>query len=222
MNTIISIHNVWCERILNKEKPFEFRHSVGKDIEVGDTVYMYETYFKKGRKKVVGEFTIKAIDTIDTNKTKLGCYRFLKIYADLVLKDKTISELLERAYKIDLKDYRNDYVLYSLFVPEEFEYMEKHSEPMPSDMETKYIKYCDKNYTAAKDKATKLMEDCDNWLRYLGYYNEYDESDYSYMISIDNPIRYNNPIDISEFELRNGTKLKKAPQSWCYTTRTSS
>lgn len=38
LDSLISIHNVWIEKIFNREKFLEFRHSIGKNIEVGDTV----------------------------------------------------------------------------------------------------------------------------------------------------------------------------------------
>lgn len=216
MDSLISIHNIWCNKIFNKEKFLEFRNNIGKDIHAGDKVYMYETYFNKGRKKVVGEFTIKSINPIFKNHSRLGCYSFLKIYAEKVVKDEELLKKVEKALSINLTGYYNDLVLNSLFVPEELEYMEKYSLPMPTDFETSFKKYSDKSYLEAKNKADKLMKDCDDWLRNIGYYNDLDESNYKYMIEIENPIRYDNPIAISEFELLNGNKIKRAPQSWCY------
>jgi predicted transcriptional regulator len=215
LDSLISIHNVWIEKIFNREKFLEFRHSIGKNIEVGDTVYMYETYFNKGRKKVVGEFAISSIDRIDRTKSRIGCYHFLKTYVTNILEDKEILDILERAYKINLKDYYNDLVLDCMFFPEALSYMEKHEEPMPTEL----IDYSSVEYSESRKKANKLMKDCDDWLRSIGYYNEYDESFYDYAIGIANPIQYSKPIDITQFELTSGKKLTRAPQSWCYVKR---
>ena len=65
-------------------------------------------------------------------------------------------------------------------------------------------------------KRNNFCNKCDDWLRNIGYYNESDEAFWKYKIYIKEAVKIT-PTLITEFSLLNGNKLKKAPQSFCYT-----
>ena len=70
MDILMSLHKQWASKIFNKTKTLEFRKNIGKDFNVGDIVYIYETSKNNGRKMIVGQFTIKDIVKIDQSS---GC-----------------------------------------------------------------------------------------------------------------------------------------------------
>ena len=61
MDILMSLHKKWADKIFDGSKTLEFRKKIGKDFNVGDIVYIYETGKNGGKKQVVGDFTIKSI-----------------------------------------------------------------------------------------------------------------------------------------------------------------
>lgn len=211
MNIIISIHKPFCDQIFSGEKPLEFRNNLPKALSPGDKVFVYETYAFDGSKMVIGEFTIKNIFKIPENY-RIGTYTYLDYYAKNILKDEDVVERIEKCKNIQVTGYYQDIVFNYLYLDNCLEYIKKFDKIPNSPILDKY-------FWAMREKANKLINDCDMWLIKIGFSNA-DGYCYPYGFEIENPIRYVSPIPITEFSLRNGNKLKKAPQSWCYTINT--
>lgn len=214
MAILMSIHNVWCEKILNGTKTLEFRNNIGKNFSIGDTIYIYETFRNNGRKMVVGEVKIKDIKEIP--KSRCGCYGLLPYYAQHIVTDKEIKKAIIDTYNIDLPNYDGIFKMKWMFLPK---YLEKFKATghLPDFMLMKDEEF--KEYEEKSFKAQLVMEACDDWLRDIGYYNECDESYYKKYIEIELPLRYETPIPVENFKNLKGEKITKAPQSWCYVQR---
>lgn len=206
MAILLSLHRKWAQMILNGEKPFEFRTRKGKDWKAEDTVYIYETGKNGGSQKVVGKFIIKDIKAIQ--KCRLGCYSFLEYYCEHVIKDTEALKAVRKAYEKDIPGYNNSVKLTYLYLPEVLDCLSRQEEPA-------YHSY-DKEYQDKKDKAEALINACDSWLSEIGFYNDYDESNYKYYIEIEAPERFKEPQNLSNFKSRENKEIARAPQSWMY------
>lgn len=164
--------------------------------------------------KIVGEFKIK--DIVNIPKSKAGAYPFLLYYAENILKDKESVKAIEKIYDIRLNNYNDSLKLYYIFNPEALEMINKTNKSVDFSSMTReeYFKYKEK-----EEKSMKIWEDCDNWLRSIGFYNENDESFYKNYIEIHDYVKYKKPFELSEFKNQKGEVIKKAPQSWCYTIK---
>ena len=211
MDILISIHGCWIKDIISGKKPFEFRHNIPKNLKVGDTVYMYETYFNGGRKMVVGKFKVKSINPVKVD-TRCPTYNFLSYYARHILKDEDAVKRIERAEKINLNHHYNDLVYKYIYSDEDMEYMETHNEPP----EASFLKYSQKGYMDNLAKGESLSFDCDHWLYEIGLYNDGGETTYTHAIEIGEVEVFTDPIEITKFKCKTGKNLIKAPQSWCY------
>lgn len=209
MNIIISIHNIWANKILSGTKTLEFRNSLPKNIQAGDKVFIYETYFNGGRKSVVGYAKIESFDTIPV-KGRIGFCSFLDYYAEKIIKSPEILKRVQRCNSIELPEYDHSIVYKYMFNDEWLDFMEKNK-TLPE------VNYFNPIHMKYLNSADKLSSECDDWLTNIGYYNEFCESFYKYYIEISNPVRFNFPIPITEFIGKNDKYLAKAPQSWCYT-----
>ena len=212
MNIIISIHNIWANKIFSGEKTLEFRNNLPRNIKPGDKVYIYETYKNFGRKMVVGYFTIKKAYPIP-KCGRCGYTSFIQYWAKEIVKDEELSKLIDRCANIKMNHHYQDIVYSYMYCDEVLDYMEKNHD-MP---ELGIREYMDKTFLANRDKSEKITRDCDHWLETIGYYNDCCESYYSHVFEISNPVRFNNPIPISEFLNPQNKNIEKAPQSWCYT-----
>lgn len=215
MNAIFSIKKNYSDLIFDGTKDFEFRNKLVK-VENGDKVYIYETK-EKGCGKVVGYFVVDEIKEIP--KTKLGAYNFTLHYAKKHCDEETISEI-EKTLKIKIPDYNISFILHYLFDDTMLKYIEEHNSP--PDFEW-YLAREESKEEALKEKKSrekrdKLIQDIDNYLYQIGYYNDSGEAYWKYMIKIKSYHRFENPLDISLFRLLNGKILEKAPQSYCYTS----
>lgn len=211
MAILMSIHNVWCEKILNGTKTLEFRNNIGKNFLIGDTIYIYETFRNNGRKMVVGEVKIKDIKEIP--KSRCGCYGLLPYYAQNIVTDEEIRKAIIDTYNFDLPDYDGIFKMKWMFLPKHLEKF-KETGRLPDFMLMKPEEFDE--YEKKSFKAQLVMEDCDDWLRDIGYYNECDESYYKKYIELELPQRYTTPIPVENFKNLQGEAIKKAPQSWCY------
>lgn len=211
MCILMSLYNIWIEKILNNEKPLEFRNNIGKNFKKGEKIYLYETSKNKGRKMVVGEVLIKDIQEIKFSK--IGSYGLIKYYAQNILKDKKVVESIEEIYKFDLPNYDPSYKLYYLFQPDVLQLI-KDTDKLPELMKMSTEEY--REYDNLQKKAISIIKGCDKWLNNIGYYNQYGETFYKNYIELEKPIRYKTPIPLSKFKNLNGDTIKRAPQSWCY------
>ena len=212
MNILMSIRKPWTDMILNGSKTLEFRNNIGNNFETGSIVYVYESKSNKGLGKVVGEFKIKEI--VNISKSKAGAYPFLLYYAENILKDKESVKAIEKIYDIELNNYDDSFKLYYIFNPEALEMIEKTDKSIDFLSMTKdeYSKYKEK-----EEKSMKIWKDCDEWLKYIGFYNDYGESNYKNYIEIYNYVKYDKPLELNNFKNQKGEIISRAPQSWCYT-----
>lgn len=211
MNMIFSVENQYIEKIFNNKKPFEFRNNLPKEIRIGDTIYIYETYKNGGKKKIVGEVIVEdLIDLRPNGKTPMfGAWNFIDYYMEYIKKDKEKAELFKIAKEINLPNYKfGCFITYALA-------------PLYMEM-IRNGKYPDYNYFYKEDnklvqEGDECLRRCDDWLRDIGYYNWDDKSYWKYAIKI-RPIKtYKTPVDIQKFKDKNNNYIKKAPQSWMYT-----
>lgn len=209
MNIIISIHKPFINQILSGEKPWEFRTNLPKNIAIGDKVFMYETYFDGGAKRVVGEFIIKSIRELSMH-TRCGTYNYLDYYAKHILKDEDAFNRIERCKKINVSNYYQDVVFSYMYLDKCLDFIEKNDKLPPSPI-------LDQEFWDMRAKADDFLFNCDNWLIKIGFTNGSGYC-YPYGFEIENYYRYDTPIPITEFSLPNGKRLEKAPQSWCYTS----
>lgn len=212
MNAVFSLYKNYIDLIFSGVKDIEFRNKKIK-VNNGDKIYMYETKKDNGRGKIVGYFVVG--DIVEIPKTKIGCYNFLLHYALKNNYDEDIIKQIEKAMSVDLTNYDNSLVLDYIFDDIMLDYMIKYKKPMDFDEK---LRRDDVRYQIeAQRKSNEYCKKVDNWLRKIGFYNEYDESYWKFYIKIIDYKAFEKPIDISEFQLLNGNYLKAAPQSFCYT-----
>lgn len=210
MNVLMSLHNVWCDKILDGSKTLEFRNNIGKNFKIGDTVYLYETSKNKGRKLVVGQFKIKDIKKIQN--TKIKSYSILPYYAKNIVKDKEIKNAILNIFDSDIVG--NEEIKISLmFCPEYLNDFKRTNKLPDVNILTKEES---KKYFENLNKAKMVLKNCDEWLLSIGYYNGNYETNYKNYIEISEPIRYEKPLKLENFKNLNDEKIKRAPQSWFY------
>lgn len=211
MSILMSMYNIWCNKILDGSKTVEFRNNIGKNFNIGETIYLYESGKNNGQKKIVGEVKIKDIKPIP--KSKVGTYGMIEYYANNIITDKNLRDTIMYAYNYDLPNYDKSYRLDWMFLPWVLDEL-KAKNKLPDLFE---MSQAERNDFFKKQKmARQIQEECDDWLRSIGYYNEYDETFYKNYIVLENPIKYSTPLELSDFKNLAGKDIKRAPQSWCY------
>ena len=221
MDVMYSLYKHWCDMILSGKKPLEFRTKLPKDLRIGTKIYLYETRKHGGAGAVVGECVIKDIIGVlgDDGKWPIcGNYPFLEFYCEHILNDTAMAEhirLCKTEFKGKPENYRYGYLTKYLFSPESLESIRKTGEPI--DLMELDIQERDK---LLKDFAVadKLERACDEWLEHIGFYNEYGETNYRYGLVLSNPVRYETPKPIIDFQYSNGETIQTPPQSYCYAT----
>jgi predicted transcriptional regulator len=211
MNCIFSLKKCYADLILDGTKPIEFRNVLPK-LEHGDKVYIYETK-SKGCGKVVGYFVVDFTRKIPS--FKIGTYIYMDLYADMFCDDYT-KNMVKKAKEIELDDYDNSFVLYSLFKDDDLDEMKKTHKPVDHEFWTFSQEDMDK-YEKDREKQNKFMLDCDKWLSNIGFYNRYDEADWKYEIRIKEVVKFEKPLDLTNFKNSKNEFMQKAPQSFCYT-----
>lgn len=206
MNLIYPIYKIFADQIFDGKKPFEFRTKLPKEMQVGDKIYIYEPAKKGGCQMIVGEFTVGEI--FDCNYF-LGCIPFMVYFCRNVLQNEEYAKKFERAFAIDLPEYKRGVPMSFALDDEAVEYMEKyHKYP-------KHNPYSDKQHKIRWENQM-AMEKCDRWLTEIGFYNDFCESYYEKAITIVNPIRYAEPKPLTDFIKKDGTCVSKAPQGFVY------
>lgn len=206
----MSVHKPYTDRVFNGTKMMEFRKRIGKDVHCGDTIYVYETKKNSGSGSVIGSVKIKSILLIP--KIKVGTYFLLPYYVEQYGTEEE-KETVKRAMRIKFDGYNSSLVLSYLFQADALSYIEKNNvPPSPWPLYGSSLK----EYNEAKRKEGDLCARCDEWGKKIGFYNQYDESDWKIAILLENPVLFKTPKKIEEFRGRNGNRLTRAPQSWCY------
>ena len=215
MDILMSLHKQWASKIFNKTKTLEFRKNIGKDFNVGDIVYIYETSKNNGRKMIVGQFTIKDIVKIDQS-SGCGTYDLLPYYCEHIIKDNEALKAVKKAYDVELSHYKDSIKLSYIYNLDFLESLRDTDDfpclfTMPQEKLNKYYK--------GQEQTKKLIDDCEKWLKDIGYYNEFDETYFNYYIEIENVIKYDTPLKITDFFNTKNEQITTAPQSWCYCKR---
>lgn len=216
MDILVSIQKFYTDLIFHGEKPLEFRNRVGKDLCEGSKIYFYESK-GTGAGKVVGKATISKIIDMADNKPKLGTYFLLPYYVKIYGTDEE-KRTVEKAMKVNLTKYDNSLVLNYLFNDEALDYMLKTNSPPSSSWRDKYSSTPDgiRLMNDWNQKENDLTSKCDMWGSMIEFYDRDDESFWHYAMELSDIVKYDEPMNISDFTGRNGKPLMKAPQSWCY------
>lgn len=218
MAILYPIYNRWNELIFHNKiflsrnnktivtrKCFEFRTRLPKNLTTGIKVYIYEPARYGGCRKVVGEFTVGNIIRTDYH---IGCYAFLPYFCENILNKPEYAEKFEKALRIDIPNYKKGVSVEFALCPECFNYLVTNHKWPPFSMS-----YAENSEYKQTQEIIRL---CDDWLMKMGFYNEYGESNYQYAYEILNPVLYDNPKPLSDFQKLDGAVLTKAPQSFVY------
>ena len=195
-------------KMVRYRKTFEFRTRLPKDLKTGTKVYIYEPVSKNGCGKVVGEFTVGKIINCDY---PFGAYPFMYHFCKYMLKDDAYAAKYLEAFNTELHGYKKGYILKYALDEESMDHIKKYGTP-PDIVDYLY----DKVRTEKLDESENIWKWADEWLRKIGFYDEFGHSDYKFAYEVVNPIRYDTPRDLTSFTKRDGTVLSKAPQSFCY------
>lgn len=231
MDVLFSVKNKWTSLIKNNEKCYEFRKKLPKHLNINDKIYIYETGYKNGSKKVIGEAIVKKIIPIAVAETnsRLGCYPFLKFFINNIAvfdseeEKEIVKTNIDKIYKTNITGYYQESMLHFLFLTEHLDNMIKKDNPDAINIYNMIKKDNQEdfeNYRKMKFKAQLLLEQCDNWLNKMGFYYsegyQDDETSWKYAIYFENFKLYSKPKDINQFINSNNKNLTVAPQSWCY------
>jgi hypothetical protein len=202
--------------LINAKAPYDrilfFCSRIPKHIDIWDTAFIRD---KNG---IIGRGEITSFDKIH-NPSRMGYYPFVDYYVEYVLKDPELLKLVKRAKEVKFKSTDCSVPLDYVFSEKYFPYIEKykkypdiedfHNTFKSAQSEKEFLSLCNE-----KEKANNLMKDCDEWLKNMGYYDDYGESksDISY-IEIANIVKTS--LDFSSFELSNNRKVSHNHQ-WCY------
>lgn len=212
MDILMSLHKIWVDKILDGTKILEFRKSIGKDFNIGSTVYIYETAKNGGLQKVVGQFTIKDIVKLD-GKSKVATFDLLPYYCKNVIKENDTLSVVNKAFSIELPNYNNSIKLSYIYNINFLESL-RDTGSFPDLLKMSELEI--KQYYSNQEKSKSLVSACDKWLTDIGFYNEYGESNYKYYIEIKDVVKFKKPLILTCFIGRNGKVIERAPQSWCY------
>ena len=207
MAIILSMYKEYADKILSGEKILEFRNNIGKDVKVGDTVYIYECKKYNGSGKVVGKFTINSFGDLETSSKWAGQIVF-PYFLKNVIKNEDAYNAYNKSMSINLKHYNEYMKARYMFCPELIIKLDE-------DIDISAMRI---NHQNDIDRADRLINECENWLENIGFYDDLDniKAYYKKYIEVSNPVRFVEKKDISEFKLKNGNTIQKAPQSWCY------
>lgn len=190
-------------KLITTRKTFEFRTRLPKELETGTKIYIYEPAKKGGCRKVVGEFQVGKILNCDYH---IGSYPFMPYFCRNVLKNEEYAEKFETALHAEMPDFKAGTAINFALDENSMKIIEKTG---------RYPDFIEQNQNKVK-KTREIIEQCDQWLSKLGFYNEYSESNYKYALETVNPIRYETPKELSEFTKLDGTPVLKAPQGFVY------
>lgn len=211
MNVLTSIRKPYTDLIFNGTKPLEFRTRIPSDLEPDDTIFIYESKFKGGAGKVIGEAKLKQI--LEIPKERLGMSFLLPYYSDLFC-SKEDQEQIQRFLPIKVNYFNRGLIIDELFNKGLTDALLQYG-PVVGYETYKNLKELYPKSKIQQDKAEALIRSCDEWGRTIGYYNKWDEVHWNYAIEFTEVQKYPVPKDLSEFEGQQGS-IKQAPQSFCY------
>ena len=212
MDILMSLHKKWADKIFDGSKTLEFRKKIGKDFKVGDIVYIYETGKNGGKKQVVGDFTIKSIVRIDQS-SGCGTYDLLPYYCENIIRDFEALEAVKKAYAIELPNYKDSIKLSYIY---NINFLESLRDTDNFPFLLNLSREEQRAYYDGQEKTKKLIDSCEDWLRDIGYYNEFEETYYNYYLEIENVHKYDMSLNLNAFLNKEKEPIITAPQSWCY------
>lgn len=224
MDILLPLHKEWSDKILSGEKPFEFRNINFKNLNCGDKIFIYETGYN-GIKKVVGEATVKQILDLKSMNSRLACIPFLLYFVKNIKEFESEEERnmlinnIQYMYDNDIEGYRKEIMIKHLYLREELIALKK-------DPNTCFITFSNKKEDIEdfeikrnlRFKSQLLCEKCDAWLDSIGYF--YNNKDWKYAIQLIDHVKYDIPMDISEFKNVNSIAITTVPQGFCYVCNT--
>lgn len=214
MDAIFSIRPPFTDMIFNGEKDLEFRSKIGNELFPGNKLYVYETKKNRGLGAVIGSVTIEQIEELPYHK--IGTYNLISHFTEKYGSEEE-KKTVKKAMSIRLSNYDESIVLSHLFNDRTLDYMLENDDVPDPFKQPPYYGYSVKEFNQINEKGKKLLLRCDSWLKTIGYYTENGCTLWEYMIKLKEPKRFIHPKSITEFIKRDGTALKRAPQSWCYT-----
>ena len=189
------------------QKNFEFRSKLPKKLELGTKIYVYEPKKFHGCGKVVGEFTVGEI--IDCSYP-IGAYPFLPYFCKQVLGNKDFADKFKVALKTTMQNYQKgtavEFALHDDLIKQIQETGGEYPDPYKMSLDD----------FRKKDLTKQVIGQCDEWVTKMRFYNDMLESNYKYALEIINPIKYNKPKELYEFEKLDGSVVLKGPQSFVY------
>jgi len=210
----MSIRKSYTDLIFSRIKLLEFRNKIGKEVNPGDKIFVYETKRGTGSGSVIGSVTIDSIIQIPHHR--VGTYFILPYYVEQFGTEEDRAAV-HKAMQVDLLDCDNSLVLSYLFDDYVLDHMLEFRQPVDPWEALCESLYTGKAYLEIEKKTKNLNNDCDAWAKLIGYYDEDDISYWKYAIKLKNPVKFDKGKNIAEFRGRDERYLQKAPQSWCYT-----
>jgi predicted transcriptional regulator len=190
-------------------KKYEFRTKLPKRLDTGNKIYVYEPKKNKGSGKIVGEFQVGRIFSCNY---AFGAFPFIVDFCRNVLKNDEYADKFERAVKINMPNYKQGYIMKYALDDVSIDYIEQHNGEHPPLV----LYISDPKRCAAIEESERVWKLCDEYLRLCGFYNDWGESCYNYAIEILNPVLYDTPKELTEFQKEDGSIVEKAPQSFVY------
>ena len=214
MNTIFSICKPWSEMILSGVKEYEFRGVRAKNISSGDKIYIYESKTNHGIGMVVGEVVVDEI--VELTKNRIGPDKyFLRKFAKETKNTEALNAL-DKIGDFQLSNYRNGTIYSFMFCDKLIDNIIKNDKYPEETIDPFYLG-SNPEIISQLNKAKLFLNACDSWLFSLGFYNYDMKSYYNTSYKLVNPIRYDNPIPITNFIKQDGKSFTRSPQSWAYT-----
>lgn len=205
--------------ILSNEKPIEFRTRLPKNLNIGDTIYLYESGRYGGSKKIVGECECEDIIPVCSKTGEFplcGAYPFAEYYFANIKKDYKMYNLYKSVKQEfrDLERYRYGFIMDYVQSPLELQNLREKGNfidtfSLPAEEAQKVLE--------ENEKGRDTVKEIDDWLKKIGFYNQFDESKYRYGIVLKDVARYEIPRNIYDLKDKNGNAIVKAPQSYMYT-----
>ena len=188
MDILMSLHKKWADKIFDGSKTLEFRKKIGKDFKVGDIVYIYETGKNGGKKQIVGD-------------------------CENIIRDFEVLEAVKKAYAIELPNYKDSIKLSYIY---NINFLESLRDTDNFPFLLNLSREEQRAYYDGQEKTKKLIDSCEDWLRDIGYYNEFEETYYNYYLEIENVHKYDMSLNLNAFLNKEKEPIITAPQSWCY------
>lgn len=202
MNAIFTFNKKDIKNIITGKKMLFFGHKISKKIQQNTIIFLSDG------QKVIGECQVK--ERVPLGHYKFGAYPFMLHFAKYIKKDNYLEEAIKKIYDYDLPMYNPAYKLDFIYLYEYLDFVKKGDFFYTFNMSKKE----QNEYIRKQQLGTKIINDCDKWLKEIGYYNENDESFYKEYIEIESVKLYNIPKNLDTFLKKNGEPFTKSPKTY--------